>query len=119
MDKLEKLAKQIFTECEQDSEPITMEEALEMAEMEVKAKGIKNYVRSVEPTKEEEKKKKTPRTVKVSDEKISLFNTILTNLDRNEFVERENITVIKENKLIQVKIGDKLFKIDLIQQRNK
>ena len=66
-----------------------------------------------------DKKPRKPMTIKVSDEKKSLFDTILTNLDRNEFVERENITVLKENKLIQVEIGDKIFKIDLIQCRNK
>ena len=65
------------------------------------------------------KKSDKPRTVKISDEKKELFQSILTNLDRCEGVERENIAVLKENKLIQVQIGDKIFKIDLIQQRNK
>ena len=31
----------------------------------------------------------------------------------------ENVTVLKENKLFEVKIGDKTFKLDLIQQRDK
>ena len=60
-----------------------------------------------------------PRTAKISDEKKSLFNTILTNLDRNELVSRENIQVLNENKLIQVQIGNKIFKIDLVETRNK
>lgn len=63
------------------------------------------------------KKSQKERTVKVSDEKKALFDTILRNLDRCECVERENIEVLKENKLIQVKIGKKTFKIDLIEQR--
>lgn len=35
---LEELAKEIFDECEKDGEPITKEESLEMAQMEMKAK---------------------------------------------------------------------------------
>lgn len=36
---LEKLAAKIFKECEKEGEPVTMDEALEMAEMEINAKG--------------------------------------------------------------------------------
>lgn len=88
----------------------------EQQELEEKAKKVKvNH----EVGRKVDKKPRKPMTIKVSDEKKSLFDTILTNLDRNEFVERENITVLKENKLIQVEISDKIFKIDLIQCRNK
>ena len=68
-----------------------------------------------------ERKKSKPRTSTVSDEKKALFNCILSNLDRcvtdNFEVSRENITVVKENKLIEVKIGEKTFKIDVIEKR--
>lgn len=60
-------------------------------------------------------KKKTPRTVKVSDEKVALFEILVGNLMENY----ENVDVLKENKLIQVEIGGKVFKIDLIEQRPK
>lgn len=60
-----------------------------------------------------ENKAKKPKTVKVSDEKVKLFNEILENL----YKYSENVEVLKENKLIQVKIGEKVFKIDLIEQR--
>ena len=63
------------------------------------------------------RKKGTPRTVKVSEEKKELFDTILRNLDRAEDVYRSNIEVLKENKLIRVRIGDKFFKIDIIEER--
>ena len=89
----------------------------EQQELDNKAKKVK--INRETGRKKVPKTDKKPINVKVSDEKKSLFNTILSNLDRNEFVERENITVIKENKLIQVEIGDKIFKIDLIQTRNK
>ena len=55
------------------------------------------------------------RTVKISDEKQTLFAVLRDFLTENY----ENVTVLKENKLFEVKIGDKTFKIDLIQQRDK
>jgi hypothetical protein len=58
---------------------------------------------------------KKPKIVKVSDEKAELFAEILENLTKNH----ENVEILKENKLIQVKIGEKVFKIDLIEQRPK
>ena len=63
------------------------------------------------------RKKGTPRTVKVSDEKKELFSTILQNLDRTDGVYRSDIEVLKENKLIRVRIRDKFFKIDIIEER--
>jgi seryl-tRNA(Sec) selenium transferase len=70
---------------------------------------------------DKERKPAKERTTKVSDEKKALFESILHNLDRciteNVAVYKENITVLKENKLIQVQIGDKIFKIDIIEQR--
>ena len=51
---LEKLAKQIFNECAKEGEPITMEEAQEMAQMEINAKGIKVGARAIKPKAEKE-----------------------------------------------------------------
>lgn len=88
MDK-EKLIKQIMAECEADGEPITREEAEEMAEMEIKAKGIKNYVQT-----EVEKKAKKPRQKKIDEEKKKIieilqkaltdcgYGAIITNVDK-------------------------------------
>ena len=92
------------------------EENEELEELDKKAKTVKiqHEAKSEESTR---KKSDKPRTVKVSDEKQELFNTILQNLDRTCGVEKENITILKENKLIQVKIGEKIFKIDIIEQR--
>lgn len=64
-----------------------------------------------------QRKKIEHRTVKISDEKKAVFDTILENLDRCELIDRENVSILKENKLIQVKIGEKTFKIDVIEQR--
>lgn len=62
------------------------------------------------------KKEGKPRTVKISDEKQMLFSEIWTNLFD---VFGENAQIAKENKLILVQIGEKTFKIDLIEQRPK
>lgn len=71
----EKLIEQIMRECEADGEPITREEAEEMAEMEIKAKGIKNYTQA-----EVEKKAKKPRERKVNTEKKAILNAIAETL---------------------------------------
>ena len=112
MDK-EKMIAQIMKECADDGEPVTREEAEEMAEMEIKAKGFSAYT----TTEKLHKKATKPRKVNVSDEKQLLFETILANLDRCEGVERENIEILNKNKLIGVQIGTKHFKIDITEQR--
>lgn len=55
-----------------------------------------------------------PRTVVVSDEKKTLFSQIFSEL---QYEYGENAKVEKENKLIIVNIGEKTFKIDIIEQR--
>jgi hypothetical protein len=83
----------------------------EQTALDEKASKVKVSVgaRSSAPTKE-----KKPRTTKVSDEKKTLFAEILSDL---EDVYKGNVTVLKENKLIEVKMGGKTFKIDIIEQR--
>jgi len=97
----------------EDNEYEVNEEQTALNEKASKVK-INLNVRSSEPGKTTKE-----RTVKVSDEKKTLFESILANIDRCEGVERENVTVLKENKLIEVRMGDKIFKIDLIEQRKK
>ena len=58
-------------------------------------------------------KKSKPKTVKISPEKLLLFCQIQEMLEE----KYENVEILKENKLIQVKIGEKVLKIDLIEQR--
>lgn len=59
-------------------------------------------------------KNSKPRTVVVSDEKKELFSEIFSNLAD---VYKENVQIEKENKLIVVKIADRIFKIDIIEKR--
>lgn len=54
----EKLIASIMRECEQDGEPVTREEAEEMADMEIKAGGVKRYEKSDTPRKKAVKERK-------------------------------------------------------------
>lgn len=65
-----------------------------------------------------EKKKNTkPKVVKVSDEKQKVFQALKDCLTDFCQIESGECEIVKENKLIQVKLGTKTFKIDLIEQR--
>jgi len=86
----------------------------EQDSLDAKAKKVKiNHNASAKIRKKSEK----PKTHKISNEKKEIFQTILQNLDRSEYINRENIQILTENKLILVTVGDKKFKIDLIQCR--
>lgn len=84
----------------------------EQNELDEKAKKVKidHGASAVDKT---EKKEKKPREIKVSDEKQALFSEIVEKLAENG----RNYEIVKENKLICVKIGEKTFKIDLIETR--
>ena len=104
---------------------LTKEEAIEMwledegyldneeqNELDEKAKKVKiNHGASAIDKTQKEKK---PRQKVASDEKQALFTEILNTLTG---VYGENVKIEKENKLILVKIGEKCFKVDLIEQR--
>ena len=84
----------------------------EQAELDAKAKRVKidHGASAVDKTKKEKK----PRPKVASDEKKELFDEIFSNLSD---VYGQNARIEKENKLIIVQIGEKTFKIDLIEQR--
>ena len=84
------------------------EEQIELNEKASKVRIDKDIIQK-KPTKERKKPEK-----KVSDEKKALFNEISGFLKR---VYGINTEIVTENKLITVKIGDKNFKIDVIEQR--
>ena len=85
----------------------------ELEELDSKAKKVK-IQHGASAVDKNEKKEKKPRTVKISDEKQGLFNNIY-----NFLVETydSSVEIIKENKLLTLKIGEKTFKVDLIEQR--
>lgn len=110
MDK-EKIIAKIMQECEADGEPVTREEAEEMAEMEIKAKGITNYTQS-----DVEKKPKKKREVKKDPIKISFLRYLeewLTNSSVSD------ITVVNEQREISFKINDDTYSLVLTKHRPK
>ena len=60
----EKLIEQIMRECEKEGEPVTRAEAEEMAEMEIKAGGLKRYEKSDKPRKPSSRERKVDPTKK-------------------------------------------------------
>jgi hypothetical protein len=84
----------------------------ELDELDEKAKKVKIKHEASATTKD--KKEKKPRTVKISDEKQQLFSEISTFLTEKY---GNSVEIVKENKLLTVQIGEKTFKLDLIEQR--
>lgn len=68
MTKLEKLAQKIYDECAKDGEPVSMDEATEMAKMEMGEKEVKRYEKS------EQTKPKTKRERKIDETKKHLMD---------------------------------------------
>ena len=107
----EKLAEQIMSQSAHDGEPVTYEDALEMAEMELKAKGIKNYTESADSA---EKVAKKARKRNISDEKKQIFN------DLNAFlVEKYDFIILTPFKKVEISLNGKTFTLDLIEKRSK
>ena len=71
MDKFEKLVATIMKEAEADGEPVTKEEAEEMAKMEIKAGNIHHYEQADTP-----KKERKPKERKVDVEKGHILGCI-------------------------------------------
>lgn len=69
---------------------------------------------SREASGDKKRKPRKPTTIKVSDEKKELFS-LLKDVLTNYY--GENVTILKENKLILVERGGKKLKLDLIEQR--
>lgn len=106
MDKKEKLILEIMKEAEADGEPVSREEAEEMANMELKAKGIKNYVQSTI------EKPKVKRTVKKDEEKIKIIQKIFNFLLTNGF---DDAIIINEQR--EITFGD--YSLTLTKHRKK
>lgn len=119
MDK-EKLIKQIMAECAKDGEPVTYEEATEMAEMEIKAKtDCKRYEREVKENKS------TNRTPKIDTEKIAIIESVarqltrFVSLDKNSLNGAENIKIVNQQKEITFTVGENEYSLTLTKHRKK
>lgn len=120
MDK-EKLINEIMKECADDGEPVTREEAAEMADMEIKAK---ENCRRYESDKRKIRKV-TTKEKKVDIEKarlIELLNNCLldTNSGNRDFPFKiESVLVVNDQKEITFNIGENEYSFTLTKHRNK
>ena len=116
----EKLINQIMKECAEDGEPVTREEAEEMAEMELKAKkDCRRYEGDIK------KRRTTNRTVKVDEEKAAIIESISHQLTRfvkpnSEKAEgAENITIVNQQREIVFTVGENEYSLTLTKHRKK
>ena len=105
--KFEKLVEEIMREANEDGEPVTREEAEEMARMEIGAKEIKRYEQSAD-AKEPKK-----RNVKKDEEKIEIISKIYNFLLTNGF---EGVTIVNEQREIKF---NEVFSLTLTKHRTK
>lgn len=108
---LEQLAKKIFAECEKDGEPVTMEEAIEMAKMELGSKEIKNYVQSTV------EKKRGAREVKLDATKVGVIEE-LADLMQME-MQLSDVVIINPQKEITFTIDDDNYSVTLTKHKKK
>lgn len=109
--EMEKLIAQIMAECEADGEPVTREEAEEMARLELKAKKeIKRYEQSDKP-----KKERKPREVKLDEDKIAIIDFLATCLSEWNF----DFIVQNAQREIKIKFNNCDFSLTLTKHRPK
>ena len=109
MDKREKLIETIIKQAKLDGEPVTREEAEEMADMEIKANGIKDYAQA------EEKKPRKKREVKKDPTKVAFIHYLeewLTNTDV------EDVHIVNEQKEVAFTINGENYSLSLIKHRS-
>ena len=108
MDK-EKLILSIMKSAEADGEPISREEAEEMAEMEIKAKGITEYAQA------SEKKPRKKREVKKDATKIALIRQLA------DFMQEiaTNVDVTNDQHTIEFVVMGENYSITLTKHRKK
>lgn len=105
----EKLVAQIMSECEKEGEPVTKEEAEEMAEMEINANGDRRYEQSVKPRKAPTKMRK------VDEEKLHFLNGFIECLRSAGAI----VELPKNEAELNFKFGENDYTIKLIKHRKK
>lgn len=106
---LEKLTEKIMKECEADGEPVTKEEAREMAEMELKASGNRHYEQSEKPRKAVKKERKVDEIKKrlLTDCRVLL-----------EGLGAQTLSVKTETEIVFLFNGDE-YSLKLVKHRPK
>lgn len=108
---LEQLAKDIYDEYLGTDDEVTLEEAKEMAEMELSAKeNVKTYVKSDKAVN----RKKTVRERKVDTKKSDILNMLTVGLKESNI----DFEIHNENKITFV-LDSESYTVNLIRHRNK
>ena len=109
MTELERLAKEIMADCEKEGEPVTEQEALEMAKMELGEKQIKRYEQADKP------RKKSSKERKVDTDKAFLLNLLYNG------VECESVTLGAKHNEADFSLSYNCFDytVKLIKHRSK
>lgn len=104
----EQLIIRIMKECEQDGEPVTREEAEEMAEMEIKAGALKHYEQSDKPRKPAKKERK------VDTDKKYLLDLLIAAINTETCIKN-----VKTETEFSFEFGDNEYSVKLIKHRPK
>lgn len=104
----EKLIAAIMKECEKDGEPVTREEAEEMAEMEIKAGNIKHYEQSDKP------RKPAKRERKIDPDKKYLLDLLISAVNAETCIKN-----IKTETEFSFEFGENEYSVKLIKHRPK
>lgn len=111
MNKREKIITRIMKECEANGEPVTRAEAEEMADMEIKANGIKSYTQS-----DVEKKPRKKCEVKKDPTKINFIHYLEEWLLTTSV---EDVTIVNEQRELTFKIKNDSYSLILTKHREK
>ncbi len=108
----EKLIQSIMKQAKLDGEPVTREEAEEMAEMEIGAKAISNYAQE----EESEQKPRKKRTVKKDLVKVAFIHYLEEWLLTASV---EDVKIVNEQKEVSFRINGEDYSLSLIKHRKK
>ena len=108
MDK-EKLIAQIMAEAEKDGEPVTREEAEEMAEMELKDKKNRRYETADKP------KEKKKREIKLDDVKVEFIKELVSIFDYQKMANE--VQIVNPQREISFRIGEDNYSLTLTKHR--
>ncbi len=111
-EKAEKLIQAVYKDLADDVPETTIDDVLEVIQMETKAKTIHNYVQA------EGKKPKAKRVVKMDDVKIDFLKKVKIFLDGMALEgELAEVEIVNPQKEISFQIGGESYSLNLVKHR--
>ena len=109
MDAREKLIAEIMAEAEKDGEPVTREEAEEMADMELGAKEIKRHETADKP------KEKKKREVKLDDKKVNFIEQVFYWV--RDYGNATDVAIVNPQREVSFTLDGESYSLTLIKHR--